>query len=321
MALTDLATLADIVVGAPTVGIGGGNSAGASGELAGKDHDHAIRETSGPTDLTVGAIENGELVRRIGTSLVGHPHDIIWKWNETDATQFQAACTEGGTPVMARVLSAHGPVLRVSFPTKLSGGGIILASAITVSDPDLVIAKDANDCYRYVFHCRLVGASLTGAQWDASGPMFMCNRLTGANFYGFAFPPRVTSSNIRSAKIEAGASTVITAALPAAPQNRTNSVNGVCATFGITVTARHQAASNPAWRSELRYESANIATTPMPWPGGSEYVATALSGFGAGWASQTLDTVGYAFLGSTGTTGGDYFDLDQIYVSRHPMDR
>jgi len=60
----------DIATAAPTVGIGAGNTEGSSTSLARADHDHAIRE-SGGQDLTLGAISDGEIIRRSGTTIAG----------------------------------------------------------------------------------------------------------------------------------------------------------------------------------------------------------------------------------------------------------
>lgn len=56
---------------APAQGIGGGNTEGAAVSFARSDHDHTVRETGGPTNLTVGAIADGQLVQRSGTVLIG----------------------------------------------------------------------------------------------------------------------------------------------------------------------------------------------------------------------------------------------------------
>lgn len=61
----------DIDTAAPSQGIGGGNTEGTSTNLARADHDHTIRETGGPTDLTVGAIADGQFLQRSGTTIVG----------------------------------------------------------------------------------------------------------------------------------------------------------------------------------------------------------------------------------------------------------
>jgi len=58
---------------APTQGIGGGNSVGTGTSFARNDHDHKLRTTTGPTDLTIGAIADGEFLKRVGTAVVSAP--------------------------------------------------------------------------------------------------------------------------------------------------------------------------------------------------------------------------------------------------------
>jgi hypothetical protein len=60
-----------LTTAAPLQGIGGSNAEGAAASFARSNHDHTIRETGGPTDLTVGAIADGEFVRRVGGVLQG----------------------------------------------------------------------------------------------------------------------------------------------------------------------------------------------------------------------------------------------------------
>lgn len=59
----------DVATTAPSQGIGGGNREGESAALARADHDHAIR--TGTVDLTIGEINDGDIVRRVGDELVG----------------------------------------------------------------------------------------------------------------------------------------------------------------------------------------------------------------------------------------------------------
>jgi hypothetical protein len=66
----------DVTTAAPSQGIGGGNTEGGATTLARSDHDHTIRETGGPTNLTVGIIADGQTVQRSGTALVGIPNDL-----------------------------------------------------------------------------------------------------------------------------------------------------------------------------------------------------------------------------------------------------
>jgi len=61
----------DISTSAPAQGIGGGNSEGIASTISRSDHNHSIRETSGPTDLTVGSVVDSSYVKRSGTNLIG----------------------------------------------------------------------------------------------------------------------------------------------------------------------------------------------------------------------------------------------------------
>jgi hypothetical protein len=56
---------------APSQGIGGSNGAGTSTSLARADHDHTIRETGGPTNLTVGVVADGQFLKRSGSTIIG----------------------------------------------------------------------------------------------------------------------------------------------------------------------------------------------------------------------------------------------------------
>jgi hypothetical protein len=58
-----------VTTAAPTIGIGAGNAVGTATSLARSDHNHALR--TGSTDLTIGAISDGQLLVRSGTTIVG----------------------------------------------------------------------------------------------------------------------------------------------------------------------------------------------------------------------------------------------------------
>ncbi len=67
----DTVTATQIATSAPSQGVGGGNAEGSSQNMSRADHDHALRETGGPTDLTLGAIPDGAVVQRAGSSING----------------------------------------------------------------------------------------------------------------------------------------------------------------------------------------------------------------------------------------------------------
>jgi len=61
----------DVTTAAPSTGVGGANSEGTATTLARSDHNHALRTTDGPTDLAIGAITDGQVLVRVGSTIVG----------------------------------------------------------------------------------------------------------------------------------------------------------------------------------------------------------------------------------------------------------
>jgi len=55
----------------PATSIGGANTEGSGPALARANHSHLLQESSGPTNLPIGAVLDGELMARIGSSLAG----------------------------------------------------------------------------------------------------------------------------------------------------------------------------------------------------------------------------------------------------------
>lgn len=62
--------IAEIPTAAPTQGIGAGNQEGSATSVSRSDHNHTIRE-SGGQDLTLGAIVDGNFLKRIGNVILG----------------------------------------------------------------------------------------------------------------------------------------------------------------------------------------------------------------------------------------------------------
>lgn len=59
-----------VAAAAPAQGVGGANSEGAAVTFARSDHNHTLRTTTGPTDLAIGAIADGEFLKRVGSTIV-----------------------------------------------------------------------------------------------------------------------------------------------------------------------------------------------------------------------------------------------------------
>lgn len=98
----------DISTAAPAQGVGGGNTEGSATSLARSDHDHTIRETGGPTNLTVGVIADGQKVVRSGTTLRGAPR----AYAESLAEQSTTSSTSPGTQALTVTKTAGMPAGR-----------------------------------------------------------------------------------------------------------------------------------------------------------------------------------------------------------------
>ena len=122
-----------LVTAAPSQGIGGGNADGVADSFARSDHDHTIRETGGPTDLTVGVIAAGQLVSRSGSSLVGvNPPNPVLFWGAgnvaaTAVTRFLQPGFQTGVAPTTGVrlpITRAGTLQRMFIRCRVAGVGV-----------------------------------------------------------------------------------------------------------------------------------------------------------------------------------------------------
>lgn len=260
----------------------------------------------------VGQLTNHSVLRTRESS-----SQALWKWNETDTSQFQIAHDGIGSAALSVVTKSWGSALRVTWTTKTTGN---VATFITIVDP--AITKITNDRYRYTMRFRFCGFSGTAGEWYCIGPAFLCNKSTGAGFYGLGIGGQANTAG-RYSRVQAG-----TLGLSSATPGWFN--NGASAGFGseLNVTfenhviARQPAASNPGFQcSVFGYKANDTATVRMVGGVNDAYWVPQVGAWGAGWASQTLDTCGIWILGATGTTAGQYMEFDLMSVYPHDMDR
>lgn len=267
-----------------------------------------------PTEGDVLVYSGGEWVSQ---APAGVESPVIWRWNETDASQFVVALDEiaGGSAVLSVQQAAWGPVLRVAFPTKVTGEKL---AVITIADPGLI--KDAQHRYRYELRFRLVGFSGTAGQWYSLGPAFLCNKSSGGSFYGLAnMAPGNTAG--RLARVTAG-TVALSGGTPAwQPILLTAGNAGHQTTFENRVVAKHDGAAPGFLNHSLAIKAgASGAAVPLQDAPGSAYFVSQFGAFGSGWSTEVLDTCGIAILGNTGTTADQYFEIDEIQILRHRMD-
>lgn len=111
-----------IVAAAPSQGIGGGNTEGASAAFARADHDHALRETGGPTNLTLDSWPDQYSLRRIGAAAVGRLLEAERSTGNATTTSAALSDVQSGLNVVLPSSSAHVVVWVIFYST---------ASAIT----------------------------------------------------------------------------------------------------------------------------------------------------------------------------------------------
>jgi hypothetical protein len=241
--------------------------------------------------------------------------DVIWRWNEEDATQFQVAdhdFTAG--PTLSVQSRPHGPVLRINSTNVASGS----CAFVTVADSALEIDRDSLDRYRYVLEFRIVGFNGTIGDWYGCGPAFLCNRLTGASFYGFGCV--LGPSAVRLGYTAAGTPS-LSGGTPPGPEWANTASGGPQIDVQAEVSAVHVAASEPSFRLLIKGQSAgDTSGNAVVDAATSAYWISELGALAAGWDGQTLDSVGFVLM-PNGASGSAYWEIDQIRVVRHPMDR
>lgn len=131
-----------IAASAPSQGIGAGNTEGSATSFARSDHDHTIRE-SGGQDLTMGAVADGEILTRSGTTIVGAAggaESLYWTTNDAifPATTPAAATSRNGHALVAfDDTTAESIILEGVVPSGYGGANLevhvhwVAASATT----------------------------------------------------------------------------------------------------------------------------------------------------------------------------------------------
>lgn len=110
--------------GGPSQGIGGGNTAGVSPLVAHADHDHTLRETSGPTDLTMGSILDNESVRRVGGQLAGRIFRVLRRAGSASTSVTTPADVSGDLSVDLKAATANMVVWVIYYLTAATTTGL-----------------------------------------------------------------------------------------------------------------------------------------------------------------------------------------------------
>jgi len=136
-----------IAAAAPSQGVGGGNAEGVAGSFARSDHDHTLRTTTGPTDLTIGAIVDGEFLKRIGSTIVSA---VAAGYTDEQAQDAVGGILVDGATIDLTYNDIAGQITAEVFDdsildTKLrnsAASSVIGRSVGTIGDPGDIVAAD-----------------------------------------------------------------------------------------------------------------------------------------------------------------------------------
>lgn len=144
-----------LATAAPPQGIGAGNSVGTAASFARSDHGHTIRE-SGGTDLTMGAVADGQFLRRSGTTIVG-------------ASTLGYLAHKSGR-VLAASFSGFPKKATVAFVTPFSSANysVVVTSVVTPSGTVYSPAVESQLAGSFVINMGAFGiGSLVAVNWIA----------------------------------------------------------------------------------------------------------------------------------------------------------
>lgn len=162
--------------GTPPIGIGAGNTQGSGPTFAYSDHNHTIRESGGPQDLTMGAVPDLTSILRSGTTLIGKlrtsfrlaADQATTSTALADITGFTLASIPAGTYAVHLQGSWTGSVNTEALRLGINLGGTI--SAVGIWHFAMSTAAGVNE-NRIVTANNTASAMVTGA--------------TGSNFVSF----------------------------------------------------------------------------------------------------------------------------------------
>lgn len=103
-----------------------------------------VRETSGPTLLAMGAVADGQLLTRSGTTLVGTDvPQVLWQWNRTDLSQFTQVGIAGQWSLAYSATAAPGAnpaIVATTLVPSATVGYLLLPTTIDLTKPYIVEA-------------------------------------------------------------------------------------------------------------------------------------------------------------------------------------
>ncbi len=267
------------------------------------------------------AIALDDVIRDINTFMTAGAGPTLWKWNETDAAEFTVALDEigGATPVaLSKVTGVHGPALRLTWAAKVTGEKLTVLSIASAIAAHASIAN----LRRYVLEFEIVGFSGVDTEWYAIGPAIACNALQNASFYGVFLGFGVATGGFARTCVANAGVVEVSSETPGHPLVSFIATEILPARSTTIVRMIHTGAARPEWQVLARLDVPNDAAPPV------HRIATrteleddaSITALGVAWNTQVLSRCGIGILGNTGTTAGQWIEIANIRITKHPMD-
>jgi hypothetical protein len=271
------------------------------------------------TELADGSpyIQAGENINVITTSLGSieisgkEQTPVLWRWNESDVSQFNINCDTIGTGSLSVANCSWGKAIRVDFKEN-SNEGIF---AFSINDLDLEL--DSANRYRYILKFRLCNFSGIPREWVGIGATFLSNDEQYEKYYGLGNVCYFNSQNSKAIKVEAGQVSIGKYA-PNGPRIP------LTVPYGRPTTSLEYEVSSLITRKSIGFQnSLRVISQVTTINGGAgqddSYYTAEFGSFKGTWAKQNLSSCGIIILAGAGTSQA-HFDIDNIEVIKHPMD-
>lgn len=245
---------------------------------------------------------------------------ILWKWNEVDTSQFRISYDRIGTPTLSVQTGTGAPTLRVTFPSKSSG-----EHSCFITFSDFTASFVNTSYYRYELRFRMVAFSGSPGEWYSFGPAVLCNTGSGASFrgagYGYKLNTAARTWKVQNLALTASGNTP-TWGTNTNPLATISPIDQISDSIEAKVFARHIPIQNLlTFRHDFFIRQNWIASqNSVGHRGDLAWWTSVMGAFDSGWHTLPLNTCGMTWLGTTGFNTNQYFEFDNIYILRHPMD-
>lgn len=244
---------------------------------------------------------------------------LLWKWNETDTSQFTVGFDQIGTASLSVETGSGAPTLRVTWPTKTTGEKVCV-----IYINDFTIPTNHTYYSRFEFSYRHVAFSGTAGQWYSMGPAVLCNKQAAPKFralsHGYQLGVAARSWKVQNNAITASGATPSWGNV-ANPLTPTSPVDGIADRVVAQVFQRISATVLTFRNELLIIQPISVATNQTGMRSDTSYVINQLGAFDSEWTTSPPTTCGFSFYGNTGAGTNQYFEFDNFYILRHPMDR